>query len=55
MRFYVSPPVIRFRSQITPCVELAALQLTPCVEVSPMHPACAAFIAASAPYAKGGK
>lgn len=53
MRFYISPPVIRFRPQLTPCVELAALQLTPCIE--PMHPACAAFIAASAPYAKGGK
>lgn len=53
MRFYISPPAIRFRPQVTPCVEYAPRQLTPALE--PMHPACAAFIAAAAPYAKGGK
>lgn len=53
MAFYVSPPVIRFRPQVTPCVDYAPRQLTPALE--PLHPACAAFIAAAAPYAKGVK
>ncbi len=36
--------------QITPCIELAPVQLTPCIELEPMHPACASFMDAAAPY-----
>lgn len=29
----ISPPVIRFRPQVTPCTEFTAPTVTPCVDV----------------------